>query len=801
MRIDTLPASLKDRALWCVWKYEQRDGKPTKVPYNPRTGGRAQSNNPATFSDFKTAVAAFGRYQYDGMGICVFPPFAAIDIDHCVTDGELSPMAADIVAHSKSYTEYSPSGKGVRIILTVHDGFKYDKARYYINNQKKGLEVYVSGSTQKFVTITGNKISGDTIQDGESPLRYVCDKYMERAAQKPKTKPQRKPATYTATMTGDYWLDMGMKKDPCLSDYWNGKFPMENESEKDAALMSRLLYWCNADVSRAIDLFKQSPFAMGKDEEHRSKLERDDYLTLTANSVMPQTTAQEDNEAYQRRYIGHSTRTTANSLQERLVQMQPVTAYTWDDKGMGELFADVYRDYCRYNVTAKEWFVFDGKVWKADTGAMLVSQRAKELANALIVYCATIEDERQKADYIKKVSNYGQLRYRETMIKDARDKYFISQADLDADLDLFNCQNGTYNLRTGEFKPHNPQDLLSKVSNVVYDPEARSTRFEQFISDIMQGDTAKINYLQTILGYALTAETNLETCWILYGGTTRNGKSTLVETVSYMMGNSSGYALAMQPQTLAQKQNKDTRQASGDIARLDGCRFLNASEPPKRMLFDVALLKTLLGRDSITARHLFEREYEFIPHFKLFINTNFLPLIQDDTMFSSGRINVVTFDRHFSPQEQDRGLKDELKTPENVSGIFNWCLDGLRRYREHGAEPPEVVQAATAEYRENSDKIGNFITECLIKTGRNTGAGAVYQRFSEWCDDNGYGTESKGNFYDELRNKGIFATSGTVYGRTVRNIVKGYELADSTYQPPVTHNYADVAEIDEELPL
>ena len=99
MRIDTLPASLKDRALWCVWKYKQRDGKPTKVPYNPRTGGRAQSNNPATFSDFKTAVAAFGRYQYDGMGICVFPPFAAIDIDHCVTDGELSPMAADIVAH------------------------------------------------------------------------------------------------------------------------------------------------------------------------------------------------------------------------------------------------------------------------------------------------------------------------------------------------------------------------------------------------------------------------------------------------------------------------------------------------------------------------------------------------------------------------------------------------------------------------------------------------------------------------------------------------------------------------------
>ena len=125
MQFNTLPDKLIECAFWCVWKYEDRDGKPTKVPYNPRTGGRAQSNNPATFSDFKTAVAAFGTCKYDGMGIGVFPPFAAIDIDHCVENGILSPLASDIVTHSKSYTEYSPSGKGVRIILTVPDGFKY----------------------------------------------------------------------------------------------------------------------------------------------------------------------------------------------------------------------------------------------------------------------------------------------------------------------------------------------------------------------------------------------------------------------------------------------------------------------------------------------------------------------------------------------------------------------------------------------------------------------------------------------------------------------------------------------------
>ena len=455
-----------------------------------------------------------------------------------------------------------------------------------------------------------------------------------------------------------------------------------------------------------------------------------------------------------------------------LAELQPHNRYTWDDMGMGELFADVFSDLCRYNTTAREWYIYDGVVWKEDTGAMTVSRYAKDLASALIVYCVSIDDERQRSDYLKIVSKYGQRRFREIMVKDARDKYFISQTDLDCNLDLFNCLNGTFNLCTYQFQPHNAKDLLSKVSNVIYNPDAKSPLFESFMQGIMMGDLSKIAYIQKILGYSLTAETLLETCWFLYGSTTRNGKSTLTETMSFMMGS---YAMATQPQTLAAKQNKDTRQASGDIARLDGCRFLNASEPPKRMLFDAALLKTLLGRDKITARHLYEREHEFIPHFKLFINTNFLPLIQDDSLFASGRINVISFDRHFSADEQDKSLKERLRSPDNISGLFNWCLDGLKAFREYGADPPVSVIEATADYRQSSDKIGTFIAETLKPSTKNLSAGAVYTWYSEWCADNGFGCENKSNFFDELKTKGIFVDSGTVNGRTVRNVVKGYE--------------------------
>lgn len=232
--------------------------------------------------------------------------------------------------------------------------------------------------------------------------------------------------------------------------------------------------------------------------------------------------------------------------------------------------------------------------------------------------------------------------------------------------------------------------------------------------------------------------------------------------------------MTMKPETLAVKQNLDSRQASGDVARLAGCRFVNASEPPKRMLFDTALLKSLLGRDSITARHLHQREFSFIPKFKLVINTNYLPTITDDTVFSSGRINVVSFDRHFEPHEQDKHLKDKLRSKKEMSGILNWCIEGLRLYRQQGLQPPEAVTKATDAYRTDSDKIGNFFNECMTKTGKNSKAKDVYDIYAKWCEDNGYGVENKGNFFSELKTKGLFATSGTVDGKTVKNIIKGY---------------------------
>ena len=468
-----------------------------------------------------------------------------------------------------------------------------------------------------------------------------------------------------------------------------------------------------------------------------------------------------------------------NTILEKLKAMRPETRFKWDDKGNGSLFATTFKDRVRWNVTAKEWFYYDGIVWKLDDGGMIAARCAKVLANALVMYSTSIEDDTIRNNYQGHALKLGQLNNRKRMLEDAKDKYFLAADMFDKDKYLLNLQNGVLDLRTGDLMSHDPDLLLSKVCNASFAPGTRCERWESFVDEVMEGNPSKKAYLQKIIGYSLTGDTKEETCYILYGRTTRNGKSTLVETIGHLLGGTSGYALNMKPETLAMRKNNDSRQASGDIARLKDCRFLNASEPPKKMIFDVGLLKTLLGRDTITARLLYQNEFQFAPCFKLFMNTNFLPLITDDTLFSSGRLNVITFDRHFSEEEQDKRLKDLFRTPEAMSGILNWCLEGLRLYLKEGATPPEAVRIATEAYRELSDKVGLFIGEVLEpKPGNNLPAGKVYDLYQHWCSDNGYGRENKSNFFSELKAKGVFLPSGTVCGKTVRNVVSGYDVGN-----------------------
>jgi putative DNA primase/helicase len=147
VRPEGIPTELKRRPQWVVWKLEERDGKPTKVPYTPRTGQRASSTDLLTWSTFEGVYSTYSSGRYDGIGFmfCSGDPYTGVDLDDCrdPETGEIERWAAEIIESLDSYTELSPSGTGVHIFV---------KGRTIKARKNSSIEVY---STARVFTVTG----------------------------------------------------------------------------------------------------------------------------------------------------------------------------------------------------------------------------------------------------------------------------------------------------------------------------------------------------------------------------------------------------------------------------------------------------------------------------------------------------------------------------------------------------------------------------------------------------------------------------------------------------------------------
>lgn len=262
-----------------------------------------------------------------------------------------------------------------------------------------------------------------------------------------------------------------------------------------------------------------------------------------------------------------------------------------------------------------------------------------------------------------------------------------------------------------ELCKHLATDLITKVLPVFYDPKARSERFSRFVDKIMSGDCEKALHLQKSLGYALSDNTRYEYIFFLFGESTRNYKGTLMESVLPVMGD---YGKAVRAETIALKKNPNSSQPTDDVARLAGVRFANISEPSRGLFLNSAQVKYMAGGDTLSARFLHENSSDFNPQFKLHVNTNYLPVISDMTVFNSDRMQIIPFNRHFEEWKQDKILKAKFSKKEVQSAILNWLLEGFTRLRDEGFKPPKSVLDAIFSYAHDSDK-AQFVEYVLVK--------------------------------------------------------------------------------------
>ncbi len=252
-----------------------------------------------------------------------------------------------------------------------------------------------------------------------------------------------------------------------------------------------------------------------------------------------------------------------------------------------------------------------------------------------------------------------------------------------------------------------------------------------------------------------------------------------MESIMRVVGD---YGRATRPETIAQRPNVNSQGPSEDIARLAGIRIANISEPSRGLLLNTAQVKSMTGNDSINARFLHENSFDFRPQFKLYINTNYLPVINDMTLFSSGRIIVIPFDRHFEEWEQDRQLKDEFAASDCQSAILNWLIEGFRSLDKEGFGECKAVKKAIEKYEYESNKLVLFAEDELQEMpGYRIRTSDVYTYYSHWCQRNGYFAESMRNFLHELRKFGTVLRARPSDGGEKTTVLEGYCFIDQRF--------------------
>lgn len=261
---ENIPAELKSARRWVCWKFEQRGGKMTKVPYTP-TGRRAKSNDPATWAAFDECRAAHERGRFDGIGFQLDGSgIVGVDIDHARdAAGNWNTAAADITERLASYAEISPSGEGVHIFIkAVKPGNKS-------KNAAAGVEMY---DTKRFFTVTGNlyREGLNAVQERQEALKGVYFKYLEPPQNVTATTGQEKHAAvdfaplddaaiielFESGKAGGQKSDRGKE----LQAYWKGMPGLYTDdlSTADLSLCNALAFWTQKDTAQMDRLFRQS---------------------------------------------------------------------------------------------------------------------------------------------------------------------------------------------------------------------------------------------------------------------------------------------------------------------------------------------------------------------------------------------------------------------------------------------------------------------------------------------------------------------------------------------------------------
>ncbi len=753
------PRFLVDKNIWVMWKFETRNGKTTKVPYQ-LSGKRASTTDSSTWNNYWAIVLAKERdnnadqHRFDGIGICFDGSFTGVDIDHCIVDGNANDVSADVIRELATYCEYSPSLTGIHALVVGEIDLTKNK------NKEFGIEIYKKG---RFFTFTGKKLPDcpQEMSENVEGLTRMYTKYIFNDWEAAHTIQSSLDVAPVPAPVVSLTIESVMSKMEKSSKWDEIKSLMEgniaaysmDDSAADLALCNHLAYYTQRNTKLMDEIFRTSKLFRDKWDEDRGS---QTYGQMTIDRACLDTRTVDGDE----------------------------TRHRYTEGGNANRLSDLHGRDLRFCGHMNTWFVWDGNKW-AEDNTSLVYQMSRDVVHQLYAEAkqklAGMQSGTGNAKNVAMVSKFAQTtdtaRGLTNIVKLASTLPEMSVApdDLDRKPMMLNTVGTTIDFNKPQAMLKDPErdDLLTKVCGCAFDFDATCPQWERFISEIFNGDTELMLFVQKAIGYSLTGRVN-EKCFFFCYGDGSNGKSVFLNIIRAMFGD---YGQQASIRTFLKK--KGESEIRDDLVNLKGARFVSAVEPDESARFDMEVMKPLTGNDPIRCRTLHQRQIEYLPELKLWLAGNTRPLITETNSGAWDRVRLIPFTVSFIGRE-DRGLEDKLRA--ELSGVLNWAIRGYRMYVEQGLKAPKCVDAATEEYKVECNSLLSFVAQkCVVnKLGQlKIRTKDLYTAYCEYCQTEGQYPYSSRRVKSSLASQGIVAThtrDGDYYINITLNIFAPAQL-------------------------
>jgi putative DNA primase/helicase len=383
------------------------------------------------------------------------------------------------------------------------------------------------------------------------------------------------------------------------------------------------------------------------------------------------------------------------------------------EDNVAEDFARQFEGRLRFDHTADRWYVWNDVRWlRNETGLGFDHSRK---------HCRKLRGSNTRMAS-KKAAEGVEIMAR-------RDQRLAVTSDVwDQDPFLLGTPDGTVDLKSGELKPPNRKDFITKLVSVPTAPIGTPFPvFEKFLNEATSGDLGLQRFLKQWAGYCLTGDTRQQALLFIYG-TGGNGKGVFVKVITEIMAD---YAREAAMATFVASRNQ---RHLTELAMLKGARLVTASETEQNQQWAQSRINELTGNDPITANFMRQDHFTFVPQFKLILMGNHKPKLGTVNDAARRRFNIVPF--MHKPQVPDLKLEEKLR--QEYPAILRWMIDGCLDWQANSLIRPEIVTATTSEYFEEQDLLGRWIAErCECAPGKKESASQLWESFKQFSIANG----------------------------------------------------------------